>query len=119
MKQISKNPFATPALMLAALFLLYVIGKVLIQGASKMILLVILVMSVITFAMYGKDKFAATRDRWRISENALHIGSLLGGWPGAALGQVMFRHKSSKLSFKGVYWATVAANIIVVASIFL
>ena len=119
MKPISKNPFATPALMLAALFLLYVTGKVLIQGASKMILLVILFMSVITFALYGKDKFAATRNGWRISESALHIGSLLGGWPGAALGQVMFHHKSSKLSFRRIYWATVAANIIVVVTIFL
>jgi uncharacterized membrane protein YsdA (DUF1294 family) len=36
---------------------------------------------------------------------------LLGGWPGAALGQYVFKHKSSKPSFRRLYWLTVLLNV--------
>ena len=119
MKQVGKNPFNTPALLMAALFSLYMVWGVWERGASSVILLVSVTMSVITFAMYGKDKFAATHNQWRIRESALHIAALLGGWPGAALGQIVFHHKSSKLSFRTIYWVTVIANVIVVSYLML
>ena len=46
----------------------------------------------------------------RVSENQLHLLSLLGGWPGAWLAQQVLRHKTSKLSFRAMYWFTIAAH---------
>jgi uncharacterized membrane protein YsdA (DUF1294 family) len=40
----------------------------------------------------------------------LHLVALLGRWPGAALAQKRLRHKSSKIEFRRVFWATVALN---------
>ena len=67
-------------------------------------------MSVISFIMYAKDKNAAEYGKWRSSENTLHILSLFGGWPGAAIAQSFLRHKSKKISFRVKYWITVIAN---------
>ncbi|MBI5550860.1 MAG: cold shock and DUF1294 domain-containing protein [Desulfobacterales bacterium] len=67
-------------------------------------------MSALTFIIYLKDKSAAEYGTWRTSESTLHILSLLGGWPGASIGQSFLRHKSKKLSFRVMYWLTVIAN---------
>ena len=61
------------------------------------------VMSVVTFAAYGLDKRRARRDGGRTRERSLHWLELLGGWPGAILGQAMFRHKRRKLSYMAVF----------------
>ena len=46
----------------------------------------------------------------KYSESTLHLFSLLGGWPCAALAQQFLRHKSSKKDFRSVCWFTVIAN---------
>jgi uncharacterized membrane protein YsdA (DUF1294 family)/cold shock CspA family protein len=66
--------------------------------------------SIVAFLAYRIDKSAAENDRWRIAENTLHTFGLLGGWPGALAAQRMFRHKSSKASFQGMFWVTVVLN---------
>ena len=42
---------------------------------------------------------------WRTQESTLHMLALTGGWPGAALAQQIFRHKSSKKTFRRVFGA--------------
>jgi uncharacterized membrane protein YsdA (DUF1294 family)/cold shock CspA family protein len=73
---------------------------------------VYVVASAATFIAYAADKSAAASGNWRTPESTLHLLSLVGGWPGALLGQQFFRHKSSKQEFRQVFWATVALNII-------
>lgn len=68
------------------------------------------VMTVIAFIIYAKDKNAAEWGTWRTPESTLHILSLAGGWPGAAIAQSFLRHKSKKLSFRVTYWITVIVN---------
>lgn len=68
--------------------------------------------SLITFFLYWKDKAAAKNKAWRTEEQTLHLLSLLGGWPGALIAQEKFRHKTSKNSFKTIFWITVFINII-------
>lgn len=68
------------------------------------------IMSVLAFSMYAKDKNAAEWGRWRTSESTLHLLSVLGGWPGAAVAQSFLRHKSKKMSFRVTYWVTVITN---------
>ena len=66
--------------------------------------------NLLTFWTYTTDKQAAVAGTRRVSENQLHLLSLLGGWPGAWLAQQVLRHKTSKLSFRAMYWFTIAAH---------
>lgn len=68
-------------------------------------------MSMATFVVYALDKRAATRGDWRVAEGTLHGLSLVCGWPGALLAQELLRHKSTKPSFRRIYWVTVALNV--------
>ncbi|MFQ3787146.1 DUF1294 domain-containing protein [Halomonas sp. A29] len=67
-------------------------------------------LSVITFAMYGIDKAAAGKSRRRISEATLLFAGLIGGWPGALVAQRLFRHKTRKQPFQGLFWCGVLVN---------
>lgn len=67
--------------------------------------------SLITFTVYAIDKTAARKGRWRTSEGTLHLLALTGGWPGALIAQQTLRHKTSKTSFRIVFWTTVLINI--------
>lgn len=66
--------------------------------------------SLIAFAMYALDKSYARHGESRTPERTLHVIGLLGGWPGAWLAQQIFRHKSRKVEFQRVFWATVILN---------
>jgi uncharacterized membrane protein YsdA (DUF1294 family) len=66
--------------------------------------------SVAAAIAYRLDKSAAERHGWRISERVLHFMAVMGGWPGALVAQEVFRHKRRKLSFRLVFWTTVALN---------
>jgi uncharacterized membrane protein YsdA (DUF1294 family) len=96
-------------LVLPAFAVLY--GYVVMHGAfNSKVAIAYGVVSVVAFIAYAVDKSAAINGRWRMSENSLHLLSLAGGWPGALLAQQWLRHKTSKRSFVGAFWATVIAN---------
>jgi uncharacterized membrane protein YsdA (DUF1294 family) len=44
----------------------------------------------------------------------LHLLALLGGWPGAVLGQQLFRHKTKKVVFRLVLWLILALHLTLV-----
>jgi len=69
-----------------------------------------LALSVVAFAIYGRDKAAAVNGGWRTPELTLHVISVAGGWPGALAGQRVFRHKTRKQPFRTIFWCTVVAN---------
>ena len=73
------------------------------------------IISIITILYYARDKAKAQSNSWRISEDKLHLFSLLGGWPGAIIAQQVYRHKTAKKSFQRVFWATVIINCGLVA----
>lgn len=68
-------------------------------------------LSVITFLAFGLDKRRARQGGWRTRESTLHGLELLGGFPGALLGQSVFRHKNRKWSFFLVTWVIAAAHV--------
>jgi uncharacterized membrane protein YsdA (DUF1294 family) len=68
-------------------------------------------MSIVTLAVYASDKRASSRGRRRMPENTLHAMALLGGWPGALLGQQLFRHKRRKLTFQAITWLIAAGHL--------
>ena len=69
-------------------------------------------LSVVCFVAYAIDKSAAAAGSRRIPEATLHLLALLGGWPGAIVGQQVLRHKSSKARFRSVFWFTVILNVV-------
>lgn len=77
----------------------------------------LLLLNLITYAVYARDKRAARRGAWRTSEAGLHLLAVLGGWPGAWLAQQRLRHKTVKQAFRIVYWFTVLVNCAAVAVI--
>lgn len=80
--------------------------------------LLVVVMSVAAFLMYGWDKRQAKTDGWRVPEKRLHTLAFLGGWPGAMLGQNYFRHKTQKSGFKIMTWAAGALHVVLVLAYF-
>jgi uncharacterized membrane protein YsdA (DUF1294 family)/cold shock CspA family protein len=68
--------------------------------------------TIITYGCYSRDKTAAQNAGGRTPESTLHLMSLVGGWPGALIAQVLLRHKTRKPSFLAGYWFTVIVNCI-------
>ena len=98
------------SLLFAAIFLVSVSVAVFAGKLPVFVLWSYSVGSGITFLAYGWDKSSARLKRWRTTESTLHLLSLLGGWPGALIAQKYLRHKSSKQSFRNVFWGTVVLN---------
>ena len=67
--------------------------------------------SIVTFAVYGIDKRRAVCGGRRVPERTLHGLELLGGWPGALVGQRLFRHKRRKLTYMLVFLGIVALHM--------
>lgn len=75
---------------------------------------VLLVMSSLTFFVYGWDKRQSGTRGWRVPEQILHILAFLGGWPGAFAAQRYFRHKTKKASFRQVFLVIVGLHLTLV-----
>ena len=73
-------------------------------------------MSIVCFAAYGLDKRRAAKGSRRVPERTLQLLAFVGGWPGALLGQKVFRHKTAKLSFLIVFWLAVVLHIAIVGT---
>ena len=79
----------------------------------RIALVIYALMSVVTFAVYGYDKRAARLGRWRVRESTLQGLALFGGWPGALLGQGIFRHKRRKRGFMALFGFICALHVAV------
>lgn len=67
----------------------------------------LLILSVVTFFMYGADKRQAKRKAFRVPEKTLLLLSILGGAFGGIIGMKVFRHKT-----KGEHWYFTVVNIL-------
>jgi uncharacterized membrane protein YsdA (DUF1294 family)/cold shock CspA family protein len=105
------KPGAGALSIIAAVVFLCMVGACV--SASRIPLLVLdvyVVASLLTLIVYALDKSAAQNGSRRTPENTLHMLALAGGWPGAIVAQQALRHKSSKQSFRTVFWVTVLLN---------
>jgi len=68
--------------------------------------------SIVTFVAYAVDKRAAVEGDWRVPEGSLLALGVVGGWPGAIVAQQVFRHKTMKASFQGMFWISVVVNVL-------
>ena len=79
-----------------------------------MIGIYLLLMSLITFYLFGIDKKRAIRKRRRISETQLLVFSFLGGIIGAITGMFVFRHKLSKPAFMRKFYGVLVVHVMVI-----
>ena len=66
----------------------------------KVIYTSIAIINVITFLIYGIDKWKAKKERWRIPESTLLLLAVVGGSIGALLGMKVWHHKTMHKKFK-------------------
>ena len=55
--------------------------------------------NLLTFFVYGIDKWKAKRNKWRVPEATLLMLAALGGSVGALLGMFVFHHKTKHKKF--------------------
>ena len=67
---------------------------------ANVLLYYLIVINVVTFLVYGIDKWKARKGSWRISEATLLILAIIGGCIGALLGMKVWRHKTQHKKFK-------------------
>lgn len=67
---------------------------------TNTLLYYLIVINILTFVVYGVDKWKAKQGSWRISEAALLILAVIGGSIGALLGMRVWHHKTMHLKFK-------------------
>lgn len=80
---------------------------------------VYLIMSIVTYLMYWRDKSIAKRNTKRLKqvdrvpERTLHILEFFFGWPGALVAQRTLNHKSKKRKYQLAFWPIVILHIAV------
>jgi uncharacterized membrane protein YsdA (DUF1294 family) len=67
---------------------------------EKIITIYLVSINVVTFLMFGLDKWKARRSKWRIRETSLLGLAVLGGSIGAMLGMKVWHHKTMHKKFK-------------------
>lgn len=100
-------------MMLFSFFLcaLPIAGAAAVFAETKIPLAVYAAVSVLTFFVYGIDKALAAKNRTRrsgngvsrVPEKTLHALEFFGGFAGGFFGQLVWRHKSAKRSYRIVF----------------
>lgn len=62
--------------------------------------IIIVIINIVTFIIYGIDKYKAKKGKWRIPENSLIGLAIIGGSIGAYLGMRVWHHKTMHMKFK-------------------
>ena len=55
---------------------------------------------IVSFFLYGIDKYKAKKNKWRISEATLLMIAVIGGSIGAWVGMLIWHHKTMHKKFK-------------------
>ena len=76
----------------------------------KAFLLLFVLFNLMTFFVFGYDKFLSRTHRRRISERTLFTLALMGGSVGAVFAQKIFRHKTQK--YRNAFWIILVVQFV-------
>ena len=82
----------------------------------KIFLVFYVLMTIVTFVLYGVDKAKAKKGKWRIPEKTLLLFAACFGGLGAFLGMKIFRHKTKHTSFKIIVPVSMIIQFILIAA---
>lgn len=99
-------------------YLLLIIATIGSLLATHPLVMWFLTINVLTLVMYGADKMAARRGMRRVPEATLLVFGVTGGWPGAIVGQQLFRHKTQKQPFKSYFFISVVVSIAMMTAVY-
>jgi uncharacterized membrane protein YsdA (DUF1294 family) len=85
--------------------------------ATSLLVIALIALSLLTFAVFGWDKFCATHGRRRVSERALLTLMAVGGSPGGWAAMLVFHHKTQKASFRTPAIVIVALQAVAIVAI--
>lgn len=83
----------------------------------KAFIFLFVVFNLITFFIFGYDKYLARTNRRRISERTLITLALMGGSVGAVFAQKIFRHKSRK--YRNLFWVVLVIQFVLFEGLWL
>lgn len=70
------------------------------MSSERTLLIIYLVLiNLMSFIMFGIDKYKAKKRKWRIPEMSLLMSAALGGGLGGFIGMKLFRHKTKHMKF--------------------
>ena len=78
---------------------------------------IVVLCSIVTFALYASDKKKAQKNQWRIKESTLIAAGFLMGGLGGVLGMSLLRHKTQHIKFKVLVPVSLVLNIVVVVAV--
>ena len=89
------------------------------KDMQQMIIIYLVVINVVTFFMYGIDKWKARKAKWRIREAALLGLAVLGGSVGAWIGMRVWHHKTLHKKFRYGVPAIIVIQLLLVGYLLL
>ena len=66
----------------------------------KYLVIYLIVINIITFIIFGLDKYYAIKNKFRVSESTLFCLCIIGGSFLGYIGMKVFRHKTKKTYFR-------------------
>lgn len=70
------------------------------NAVGRLLLILLCIMSAVTFYLFGADKRRAAKGAWRIRERTLLLCALCMGAPGGLMGMYLLRHKTRHAKFR-------------------
>ena len=85
------------------------------QNIIFIVVALLIVMNLVSFALMGIDKRRAQRGAWRISEKALFLTAACFGGLGGVMGMHLFHHKTKHWYFRVFFPAMLVVQIVILA----
>lgn len=99
------------------MYFIIIMGLVAISTMSFSIIgndikIYMVIVNLITFSLYGYDKYLSTTKKIRVPESLFHTLAMMGGSVFAYIAQVLFNHKTKKQPFQAIYLVICISQIV-------
>ena len=74
----------------------------------------LIIINIVTFLVYGIDKWKARKAMWRVREASLFMLAVLGGSIGAWLGMKVWHHKTQHKKFRYGIPAIIIIQLVII-----